>query len=105
MQQSDTKQSVTPVEKQKSFYRELLFAMAALVSLLTLVTNLVNYVYFSHETEKIYDKKLTDYASYLSNSLELPLWNIDDELVGNIGRAFVSNAEIASLTIVDDENF
>jgi len=103
MQQSDTKQSVTPVEKQKSFYRELLFAMAALVSLLTLVTNLVNYVYFSHETEKIYDKKLTDYASYLSNSLELPLWNIDDELVGNIGRAFVSNAEIASLTIVDDE--
>jgi PAS domain S-box-containing protein len=90
-------------EKPKSLYRELTIALVALVTLVSIAVNLLNYAYFSREAETLYESKSSEYAVYLREALEWPLWNVDDELIGKIGSAFASNAEIALLTIRDDQ--
>ena len=90
-------------EKPKSLYRELTIALVVLVSLVSISVNLLNYLYFSHQAEALYESKSSEYAVYLREALEWPLWNVDDELIGKIGSAFASNDEIASLTIRDDQ--
>ncbi|GAB5604851.1 PAS domain-containing protein [Sideroxyarcus sp. TK5] len=89
--------------KPKSLYRELTIAMVVLVSLVSIAVNLFNYLYFTREAEAAYESRATEYVSYLREALEWPLWNVDDELIENIGSAFASNAEIASMTIRDDQ--
>lgn len=90
-------------QKPKSLYRKLTITLVVLITLVGFVVNLLSYVYSSHEAEIIYQNKLSEYEIYLQRSLEMPLWNIDDELAEKIGGAFVTNAEISLLTIVDDE--
>lgn len=89
---------------ETSLYRELTIKLVILVSLVSFIANLVNYIYLANEAKASQQLQLSEYSSYLSNSLEAPLWNIDDELVVNIGKAFVSNSEISYLGIFDDEN-
>lgn len=93
----------TPSKKPKSLYRELTMALVVLVSLVSIAVNLLNYLYLSRDAEELYESKSSEYAARLRQSLEWPLWNIDDELIQKIGSAYVSNAEIALLTIRDDQ--
>ena len=91
-------------KKQKSLYHKITVALVLLVSLVSITVNLINYIYSSHEAETVYKSKLIDYTVYLSDSLEWPLWNMDDNLIEKVGSAFVSNPEIVLLTIRDDQN-
>ncbi len=93
----------TTPEKPKSLYRELTIAMVVLVSLVSIAVNLLNYFYLARDAEAAYESRSSEYAVYLRDALEWPLWNVDDELVGDIGSAFTSNAEIATLVIRDDQ--
>jgi PAS domain S-box-containing protein len=90
-------------KKTKSLYRELTTALVVLVSLVSVMASLLYYNYSSREVKTLYQNKQSDYANHLRRSLEWPLWNIDDELIGNIGRAFSANDEIASLSVRDDQ--
>ena len=90
--------------EHKSLYHKITVALVLLVSLVSITVNLINYIYSSHEAETVYKSKLIDYTVYLSDSLEWPLWNMDDNLIEKVGSAFVSNPEIVLLTIRDDQN-
>lgn len=87
----------------KSLYRQLLFALVVLVMLASVFVSLVNFYYTSRESKAIFDSKVLSYSNSLHDSLEWPLWNVDDELVNKVGSAFASNADISSLTILDDQ--
>jgi PAS domain S-box-containing protein len=89
--------------KPKSLYRELTVALIALVSLVSVAVSLLNYFYSSRDADAQLEGKISGYTSNLRESLEWPLWNIDEELVGNIGRAVSTNTEISALTIRDDQ--
>jgi PAS domain S-box-containing protein len=89
--------------RPKSLYRELSIALVMLVTLVSLTVNLLNYVYSSRKSDAQFESKVSAYSASLKESLEWPLWNIDDESVVRIGLAFASNAEIASLIILDDQ--
>ncbi|ADL55334.1 ATP-binding protein [Gallionella capsiferriformans] len=92
-----------PVVNEKSLYRELTISLALLVSLVSIAVSLLNYAYSSREADVMLASKISAYTDNLRESLEWPLWNVDDELISKIGRAFVANAEIAELTIRDDQ--
>ncbi|MFA6971741.1 MAG: ATP-binding protein [Gallionella sp.] len=98
--QNDTASSTA---KPKSLYRELTRALVVLVSLVSIAVSLLNYVYSSREADALLESKVSGYTANLRESLEWPLWNIDDELIGKVGRAFATNTEIAALTIRDDQ--
>ncbi|MFA6922082.1 MAG: PAS domain-containing protein, partial [Gallionella sp.] len=89
--------------QQKSLYRELTIGLVVLVSLVSVAVSLFNYVYSTREADALLDSKVSAYTANLRESLEWPLWNIDDELIGKIGRAIATNEEIASLTVRDDQ--
>ncbi|MDD5268061.1 MAG: PAS domain S-box protein [Methylococcales bacterium] len=103
MRQSKDNVMVSSSRKPKSLYHKLTVALVVLVSLVSITANLFNYLYFAHEAKANYEHALSNYEAYLLEALEWPLWNIDDELIDNIGSAFASNAEIVSLTIRDDQ--
>lgn len=103
MQQShsDTKSAGKP----KSLYRELMMALIVLMSSVSVMFSVLNYFYTRHEAVSLYQSKLSDeYSAYLRQSLEWPLWTLDDELIVKIGDAFTSNAEVSMLIIRDDVN-
>lgn len=87
----------------KSLYRELTIALVVLVTLVSLAVSLLNYYYASHQAEIQFEAKVAGYTASLRESLEWPLWNLDEELIVNIGSALMTNAEISSLTIMDDQ--
>jgi PAS domain S-box-containing protein len=89
--------------RPKSLYRELTIALVLLVTLVSVAVSLANYFYSSQEADTLLESKVSGYTANLRESLEWPLWNIDDELIGKIGRAFATNEEIVSLTIRDDK--
>jgi|GEM_PF-3978361 len=90
-------------KRTKSLYLELTIALVALVSLVSIMASLLYYKYSSREVKALYLSKQSAYADNLRQSFEWPLWDIDDELIVNIGRAIVANGEIASLLIRDDQ--
>ena len=87
---------------EKSLYRELTIGLVVLVTLVSVAVSLINYVYSSHQTGEQFEAKVSGYSVSLRESLEWPLWNMDDELIVKVGTAFATNTEIASLTIFDD---
>jgi PAS domain S-box-containing protein len=94
---------ISPVEKPKSLYRQLTIALVLLVTLASFAVNWLNYLHFSNEDEEIYAARVTEYSEHLRESLEWPLWNIDDELIVKVGDAFAANDEVAMLTVYDDQ--
>jgi signal transduction histidine kinase/ActR/RegA family two-component response regulator len=88
---------------EKSLYRELTLAIVIVVALASITVGLLNFFYSARATETQLNNKLSEYGLHLQKSLEWPLWNIDNELLIRIGKAYATNAEIASLTISDDK--
>ncbi|MDD2777044.1 MAG: PAS domain S-box protein [Gallionella sp.] len=89
--------------KPKSLYRELTMTLVVLISLVSLVVGLLDYLYASRAQTAQFENNATRYVSDLHQLLELPLWNVDDALVKKIGNAIVTNDEIAALTIRDEQ--
>lgn len=89
--------------KEKSLYRELTIALMLLVSIVSITVSLLNYFYASRESDALRESKLSGYTANLRESLEWPLWNVDDELTGKVGSAFATNSEIAYLSVRDDQ--
>ena len=87
----------------KSLYRELTIALVVLVSIVSIAVSLLNYVYSSRESDAQLDSKISGYTANLRESFEWPLWNLDDELIVKVADAFATNAEIASLAILDEQ--
>lgn len=87
---------------EKSLYRELTIGLVVLVTLVSVTVSLINYVYSSRQAGEQFEAKVSGYSASLRESLEWPLWNMDDELIVKVGTAFATNTEIASLTIYDD---
>lgn len=90
-------------KNDKSLYRQLTIALVMVVSVVSITVSLFNYLYTARESKAIFASSIAAYSTSLRNSLELPLWNVDDESVAVISGAFVNNADIASLTVLDDE--
>jgi PAS domain S-box-containing protein len=92
-----------PIAHDKSLYRQLTIALVVLVTIVSITVSLFNYLYTSRESEALFASKVAAYSSGLRDSLEMPLWNVDDESVNEISATFANNADIASLRILDDE--
>ncbi len=90
-------------KKYGSLYRKLSIALVLVVVLVSSVVTLFNYLYLSHQRATRNEHRATEYSANLQESLEWPLWNLDDELIINIGRTFASNAEIDQLIIRDEQ--
>jgi diguanylate cyclase (GGDEF)-like protein/PAS domain S-box-containing protein len=90
--------------KSTSLNRVLTSRLILLVSLVSIIAAMSNYIYLTNDAKAKLQLQLLEYSNHLSDSLKTPLWNMDDELIISISEAFVSNSAISYLTIVDEDN-
>ena len=74
--------------------------VVTIVSVLSLVLNLV---IISGVNEHRFNRKSTEYLSFLKESLELPLWNYNTVAVTKLGKMMMSNDIVSSLVILDEK--
>jgi len=91
-----------PKHKPRSLYRRLSMTILAVVTLVAFTLSLADYYYLSERSDAAYQQKADDYSASLRDTLEWPLWNLDYELIRQIGQTFSSNPEVAFLDIRDD---
>jgi signal transduction histidine kinase/CheY-like chemotaxis protein len=101
-----TKHQRNPMAKlwRRSLSRDMIISQACVVLFTAILLIAVSYIILSRQTMQQYDRKTVEYLSYLKQSLELPLWNIDAESINKICESFVRNDLIAKLEVTDFAN-
>ena len=70
----------------------------------TIILVSFGYITLSENHKRLYELKVSEYTSFLQESLKVPLWNFDEENILIIGNAFVQKDLIAGLTIMDSKD-
>ena len=98
-----TKHQRNPMTKlwRRSLSKDMIISQACVVLFTTILLIAVSNIILSRQAMQQYDRKAVEYLSYLKQSLELPLWNIDAESVNKICESFVRNDLVAKLKVTD----
>ena len=87
---------------RRSISRDLTVALVGVVLLASSLVILFNYVVSVKSAREQLVQKAEEYASYLVDSLELPIWHVDEEGVQKIARSYINNDLIARLRISEN---
>ncbi len=87
----------------RTISRDLVVSLIVAVSVVSVLTIAFNFRMLSKKFEQQNKQKAAEYLAYLKGSLELPLWNVDEEGVNKIARSFIKNDLVAKLKIVDSD--
>ncbi len=102
MQQNCRKcNTAEPSVQQYSMARRFTITLILAVSMVSLVTITAIYFYVVSQHEHELNRLADEDMSYLTGSLEIPIWNVDKTTVRMIGEAVAQNENIASLQIAD----
>ena len=84
---------------KRSISRDLTIALVIVVLFASSLAIVINYLVAAKIAREQLGKKADEYASYLMDSLELPIWHVDGEGVRKIARSYFNNELIARLRI------
>ncbi|MCP4694625.1 MAG: PAS domain S-box protein, partial [Desulfobacterales bacterium] len=87
----------------RSITRDLTISLVLVVAIVSISIISVNIWFFTQKSERLYKQKAAEYIDYLHTSLELPMWNLDEENIKKNCASFVRN-ELVSKLIVTDNN-
>ncbi len=88
---------------RRTLYRDLIVSIVLVVAGVFTVVVTLTYGYLSHKAEAQSAETLKGFSTYLQDSLELPIWNIDEEGINKICLSFFENALVARLRVTDHE--
>ena len=89
------------VTTHRTISRDLVISLVLAVTVVSILTIFLNYWVVSRKSEQENKRKALEYLDYLKDSLEIPLWNIDEIGVNKIGNSFIKNELVAKLKIKD----
>lgn len=89
------------ITRHRTISRDLVISLVFAVTVVSVLTISLNFWVLSKKAEQENKQKAVEYLAYLKDSLELPLWNIDEEGVNKIGNSFIKNELVAKLKIKD----
>ncbi len=78
------------ITRHRTISRDLVISLVFAVTVVSVLTISLNFWVLSKKAEQENKQKAVEYLAYLKDSLELPLWNIDEEGVNKIGNSVVS---------------
>ena len=100
--QKDAQHQTRPEGRSpRTLYRGLIVSIVLVVVGVFAVIVSLSYVYLSHKAEVQSADTLAEFSDYLNDSLELPIWNIDDEGIHKICNSFFENTLVAKLKVTD----
>ena len=88
---------------RRTLYQDLIAGIILVVAGVFAVVASLAYVYISHQSRIESVQTLTEFSDYLIESLELPVWNYDEEGIGKICNAFFENILVERLMVADSE--
>lgn len=91
-----------PRRAGRSIVRDLTVGLVLLVVGVSLAAMLFNYFFLLQRSDEEMEKQAGEYLSYLSKSLELPLWNLDETTITMIAQAYSGNEVVALLRVVEE---
>lgn len=90
---------IIPVER--SIFKDIIIGLVLIVTLVSTSINIFNYFMLSMKAEQQYNQKADEYIIHLQDSLEIPIWNIDDQQVSRICESFLKNEFISKIKVTD----
>ncbi len=88
-----------PGTVRRTISRDLTVSLVLTVAVVFVLIISVNYWFLSRKSEQQHEQKMIEYMAFLTDSLQLPIWNLDAETVTKICRSFVSNDAVAKLIV------
>ena len=85
----------------RAISKDLTISLVAVVVIVSILFSSLTYFIVSKKAKFQLDEKADDYISYLVDSLEMPLWNIDEEGVIKVGESYINNELVARLRITE----
>ncbi|GEM_PF-1406311 len=89
------------INKNASISKNLTVSLVLMVLVVSVIPVGINYVHSSRKAKAQLEEKADEYLTFLVNSLEMPLWLLDDKSIQNIGRFFANNELVVELKITD----
>ncbi len=87
----------------RSLSQDLTFSLVLVVLLVSILATLLSYMYLSDKSKVLFEQKSIEYIDYLSDSLALPLWRMDDDVVVGVCSSFTKNEAVALLRVTDND--
>ncbi|WP_167527952.1 ATP-binding protein [Desulfosarcina alkanivorans] len=91
------------IPSRRTLYRDLIVSIILVVVVVSVLVVSLTYAYLSHKATVQSNDTLKGFSDYLKDSLELPIWNIDEEGVDKICFSFFENALVETLRVTDHE--
>lgn len=86
----------------RSLSQDLTFSLVLVVLVVSILATLLSYLYLSDKSKVLFEQKSIEYIDYLSDSLALPLWRLDDDVVVRVCSSFARNEAVALLRVTDN---
>jgi|GEM_PF-959985 len=83
----------------KDLTRKLIFIVLSIFT----VTSIFSLWFYSHESKKTSLSNHSEYLSYLTDNLQLPLWNVDQDWITSICSTFSKNEVVSLLRVSSEE--
>ncbi|MFZ5573422.1 MAG: PAS domain S-box protein [Thermodesulfobacteriota bacterium] len=84
-----------------TIYSDLAVSLAIVISLVSLVIIAMIYAFLKQNSESIWRQKTEQLVMYLQNSLELPVWNVDENSINRICSVILENELVTELRVSD----
>jgi PAS domain S-box-containing protein len=97
------RQTQSGSRSQRSLSRDLIVNILLMVSGVFVIIFSLTYGFMSHKAKVQRAATLTEFSDYLHHSLELPIWNIDEEGIKKICNSFFENALVEKLKVTDHQ--
>jgi len=75
----------------RTISKDLVVSLVLAVAAVSILTISLNFWILSRKSESQNKQKSAEYVAYLQDSLELPIWNFDEEGVKKISNSFYKN--------------
>ena len=87
--------------KLRSITRDLTSSLVLMVVLVSLIVICSNYFYTSYRENKRLEALADEYKSRLTETLELPIWTLDQRITSKIAESYFNNEQVAMLQIAE----
>jgi PAS domain S-box-containing protein len=86
---------------RRSITGDLVIGLVLIVALVSIMAISLNHWLLSKKIKNHFDEKSKEYLTYLQDSLTIPLWNYDQDGIGNICSLFLKNELVTGLKVTD----
>ena len=87
--------------KSRTISKDLTISLVIVILLVSTLFSTFNFIFSTRKGKADLEQKAEEYLYYMKDSLELSLWNFDEEIIDKIGNSYINNELFASVRIVE----